>query len=92
MLSGKCLRLLLQVYPPILQSTAVNVTPDGRAPVSLSVGAGEPVAVTVKVPATPSEKAMLLALENAGAVPLFPPPPPPPQPLTTVQIITANKR
>ena len=30
-----------------------KVTPLGRAPVSLKVGAGMPVAVTVKVPAVP---------------------------------------
>jgi len=31
---------------------AFKVTPDGRVPVSEYVGAGKPVAVTVKVPAT----------------------------------------
>jgi len=45
----------------------VKVTPEGRAPVSVKVGAGEPVAVTVKVPAEPAVKVVLLALVMAGA-------------------------
>jgi hypothetical protein len=47
---------------------ALNVTPFGSAPDSANVGAGDPVAVTVKVPATPIVKAMLPGLENPGAV------------------------
>jgi len=47
---------------------ALNVTPLGRAPDSANVGAGDPVAVTVKLPATPIVKAVLPALENPGAV------------------------
>ena len=33
---------------------ALNVTPEGRGPVSENVGAGFPVAVTVKAPAAPT--------------------------------------
>ncbi len=46
---------------------AVNVTPLGSAPVSLSVGVGTPAAVTVKVPAVPTVKVVLFALVIAGA-------------------------
>jgi hypothetical protein len=46
----------------------VNVTPAGSAPVSVIVGAGDPVAVTVKLPAAPAVNEVLLALENPGAV------------------------
>src|SRR5207245_8355425 len=45
----------------------LNVTPVGSVPVSLNVGAGNPVAVTVKVPAAPTENVVLLALVMAGA-------------------------
>ena len=42
-------------------------TPLGNVPfVTLNVGAGEPVAVTVNDPATPSLKVALLALVKAG--------------------------
>ncbi len=44
----------------------LRVTPVGRAPVSLKVGAGEPVAVTVNVPAEPSAKVVALAEVMAG--------------------------
>jgi hypothetical protein len=44
----------------------VNVTPLGRVPVSVTVGAGDPVAVTAKLPATPTVNVALLALENPG--------------------------
>lgn len=47
----------------------LNVTPDGNAPTSLSVGAGDPVAVTVKVPNAPAVKVVLLGLVIAGEVP-----------------------
>jgi hypothetical protein len=40
----------------------LNVTPDGSAPDSLRDGAGEPVAVTVKLPAVPTVNVVLLAL------------------------------
>ena len=46
----------------------VKVTPLGRAPVLLKVGAGKPVAVTVKVPAVPTVKVVVLAEVMAGAV------------------------
>lgn len=46
----------------------MNVTPLGRAPDSVNVGAGDPVAVTVKVPPVPIVKAAPLALENPGAL------------------------
>ena len=45
---------------------ALSVTPLGSAPVSLKVGAGEPVAVTVNDPAVPTVKVVLLALVMAG--------------------------
>src|SRR5216684_1795309 len=46
---------------------ALNVTPPGSAPVSLSVEAGKPVAVTVKLPADPTVNVVLFALVIAGA-------------------------
>ena len=45
----------------------LNVTPAGRAPDSLRVGVGEPVAMTVKVPAVPAVNVALFALVIAGA-------------------------
>jgi hypothetical protein len=47
----------------------LNVTPVGSAPVSLNVGAGNPVAVTVKVPAVPTVNVVLLPLVMAGGCP-----------------------
>jgi hypothetical protein len=44
-----------------------RVTPFGSAPVSLNVGAGKPVAVTVKEPAWLMTKLALLTLVMAGA-------------------------
>ena len=44
----------------------LNRTPEGRAPDSESVGAGNPVEVTAKVPATPAVKSVLLALVIRG--------------------------
>ena len=41
------------------------MTPLGRVPVSLSVGAGLPVAVTVKLPAVPTVNVVALALGDA---------------------------
>jgi hypothetical protein len=49
---------------------AVNVTPPGSVPASVSVGAGDPVAVTLNVPAVPTVKAVLFALVIDGAVPV----------------------
>ena len=46
---------------------ALRVTPLGNAPDSLKVGAGEPVAVTVNVPALPTVNVVAAALVNAGA-------------------------
>ena len=48
---------------------AVNVTPFGNAPLSLNVGAGAPVAVTVNVPGMPTVKVALLGLVMFGGVP-----------------------
>src|SRR5262245_66166377 len=45
---------------------ALNVTPEGNAPLSLSVGVGNPVLVTVKVPAVPTVNVVLLADVIAG--------------------------
>jgi hypothetical protein len=44
-----------------------NVTPLGRAPVSVSDGVGVPVAVTVKLPAVPTVNVVLFPLVIAGA-------------------------
>jgi hypothetical protein len=44
----------------------LRVTPLGRVPVSLKVGAGNPVAVTEKDPALPTVKVVLLVLVMAG--------------------------
>jgi hypothetical protein len=44
----------------------LNDTPAGKAPVSLNVGVGEPVAVTVNVPAVPTVKVVVFALVIAG--------------------------
>ncbi len=52
---------------PLSTPAELKVTPLGRAPVSLKVGAGKPVAATVNVPAAPTVKAVLLALVIAGA-------------------------
>ena len=46
----------------------MNVTPDGSAPVSLNVGAGDPVAVTVNVPAVPTVNVVLFALRDCGSL------------------------
>ena len=45
----------------------LSVTPEGNAPVTEKAGAGNPVAVTVKVPAFPVTKVVLFALVMAGA-------------------------
>jgi hypothetical protein len=46
---------------------SVRLMPDGRVPVSPIDGMGAPVVVTVKVPADPSEKLVLLGDVMAGA-------------------------
>ena len=50
-----------------LRTPALKVTPVGSAPDAVTVGAGNPVAVTVNEPATPSANVVLLALVIAGA-------------------------
>jgi hypothetical protein len=52
---------------PLRTPAELRVTPLGRMPVSLNVGAGNPVAVTVKEPAVPTAKVALFALVIAGA-------------------------
>jgi hypothetical protein len=46
----------------------LNVTPLGSAPASANVGTGDPVAVTVKLPAVPTVNVVPLALVIPGAV------------------------
>jgi hypothetical protein len=46
-----------------------RVKPEGRAPVSENVGAGEPVAVTVKDPDPPTVNVVLFALVMRGVWP-----------------------
>ena len=46
---------------------AVKVTPVGSVPVRVSVGAGYPVVVTVKLKAVPTVALVLAALVMAGA-------------------------
>jgi len=43
-----------------------NVTPLGSVPVSVSVGVGAPVVVTVKLPAVPTINVMLFPLVITG--------------------------
>jgi len=57
----------LTVGVPLSTPAVLNVTPAGSAPVSLNVGAGVPVAVTVNVPAVPTVKVVLVELVIAGA-------------------------
>ena len=45
-----------------------NVTPLGSAPVSVRDGVGDPVAVTVKLPAVATVNVVVLALVIAGGV------------------------
>ena len=52
---------------PVPFPLSLNVTPLGSAPVSPSEGVGFPVAVTVKLPAVPTENDVLFALVIAGA-------------------------
>ncbi len=46
---------------------ALKLTPEGSAPDSLTVGVGEPVAVTENEPEVPRMKVVLFALVMAGA-------------------------
>jgi len=45
----------------------LNVTPAGKVPISLKVGVGNPLAVTVKVPLLPTLKVAALLLVIVGA-------------------------
>jgi hypothetical protein len=70
-----CAVNVMEYAPPLfaagiplrLPVAALNVTPGGSVPVSLSVGAGVPVAVTVNVPAVPTRNVMPFALVIPGA-------------------------
>jgi hypothetical protein len=52
---------------PLKTPAELNVTPEGNAPISLKVGAGKPVAVTVNVPLAPTVNVALPTLVIAGA-------------------------
>jgi hypothetical protein len=45
----------------------LKLTPLGRAPVSVNVGVGKPVAVSVNYPGVPTTNVVLLALVIVGA-------------------------
>jgi hypothetical protein len=72
------LAVMVKVYVPPLPDAGVplsvavpfplltKVTPLGNVPVSASVGVGDPVVVTVKLPAAPTVNVVLLALVIAG--------------------------
>jgi hypothetical protein len=47
---------------------SLNVTPLGSVPVSVRLGVGDPVVVTVKIPAVPAVNVVLFALVIAGLV------------------------
>ena len=53
--------------PPKTPVDALNVTPEGKVPVSVSVGCGEPVAVTTKVLKASTTKVALAGLVMEGA-------------------------
>src|SRR4030095_6759681 len=54
-----------------LRTLPLNETPEGSAPLkSVIVGVGDPEAVTVKEPKTPCVNVVVLALVNAGVVPI----------------------
>src|SRR5258708_23484027 len=44
-----------------------NVTPAGKVPLSVMLGVGDPLVVTLNVPAAPTWKVATFALVNAGA-------------------------
>lgn len=52
--------------PPSTPVAALKVTPAGSVPVSLKVGVGKPVAVTVNDPEVPTVKVVLFALVIAA--------------------------
>ena len=51
---------------PLSKPAVLNVTPLGSIPLSLNVGVGKPVAVTVNDPAVPAVNVVLFALVMAG--------------------------
>jgi hypothetical protein len=53
--------------PEITPVVKSNVTPPGSGPASVNVGAGKPVAVTVKLPSEPTVNVVAAALVIAGA-------------------------
>jgi hypothetical protein len=55
----------LRTPPP--EVSAVNVTPPGRVPLSVTAGVGVPVVVTLNEPAVPTVNVVLLALLKTGA-------------------------
>src|SRR5205085_7199990 len=64
---------VIEYVPPVPAAAlppstpALNVTPVGRTPLSVNVGAGKPVAVGLNVPGVPTVKMVLAADVNAGA-------------------------
>ena len=52
--------------PPSTPVVGFKVTPLGNTPVSVNVGVGNPVAVTVNVPAVPTVNVVLFALVMVG--------------------------
>jgi hypothetical protein len=48
---------------------ALNVTPLGSAPISVSIGVGEPIVVTVNDPTTPTVNVVVFAVVMVGATP-----------------------
>jgi hypothetical protein len=59
-------KLPVTVAVPLRMPAELNVTPFGNAPVSVKVGAGKPVAVTVNEPAVFTTNAVLFTLVMAG--------------------------
>jgi hypothetical protein len=66
--------MVMGYVPPVLAAgmplstpAEVKVTPAGRVPVALKVGAGNPLAVAVNDPAAPTVKVVLAPLVMAGA-------------------------
>ena len=55
---------------PVPLPLSVNVTAVGSAPDSVRDGTGDPVVVTVKLPAFPATKVVLVMLVMAGAAPV----------------------
>jgi hypothetical protein len=53
--------------PDRIPAAVLNVTPFGSVPLSVHVGAGVPVAVTLNVPAVPTVNVTLFALVIDGA-------------------------